>query len=146
MSLPSAPAEGGGEPAATALGRVGASFAADLHSPAAARRLVDQAAGNWGLQRLADVAALLTSEVVTNAVQHAGTAVHVTVTRQATGMRVEVCDARPRQPLQLEDDRDIEERGRGLVLVASLSTRWSVVANGAMKCVWFELDADRRTP
>ncbi|MBA2528582.1 MAG: hypothetical protein H0V19_01235, partial [Euzebyales bacterium] len=59
-------------------------------SPRAARQFVVAVLRRWGCEHLGDTVALLTSELVTNAVLHAGSAVGVSVARRRGGVRVEV--------------------------------------------------------
>lgn len=88
-----------------------------------------------------DVARLLTSELVTNAVVHVGGAITLRARLGAGRLRVEVGDltrARPR----LRRAGAAASGGRGLMLVSSLSQRWGVddAEDPAGKVVWFELD------
>lgn len=109
-------------------------------SPAAARRLVTNAL----LACASDVdmhdAALLTSELVTNAVLYAIGPISVRVDASAHGVVVEVEDRR-RDALVLRGPRDDRvEGGRGLAIVDAIATSWGVdrgSQNG--KCVWFAL-------
>jgi serine phosphatase RsbU (regulator of sigma subunit)/anti-sigma regulatory factor (Ser/Thr protein kinase) len=87
-------------------------------------------------------AVLLGSELVANAVQHAGTGVEVGC-RVVTGVvEVTVTDRHPARALP--DPRDFREdpyseRGRGLTLSAALASSWGVTYTGAAKTVWFRL-------
>jgi anti-sigma regulatory factor (Ser/Thr protein kinase) len=83
---------------------------------------------------------LLTSELVTNAVLHSGTACELRVFCAAGGMlRVEVADGSSRRP-QLRTDVDpLALNGRGLQFVEQLATRWGVERRPPGKVVWFEL-------
>ena len=67
-------------------------FDGSPHAPAAARRFVRQVLGEWHLSHLAEDAVLLTSELVTNAVVHAGTEVELTcrLDVHATPARLEI--------------------------------------------------------
>ncbi len=80
------------------------------------------------------------SELVTNAVLHAGSDVEVAVQLTATAARVEVTDASG-EAVVPRDARSDEDSGRGLALVGSLARRWGVrPAPGGGKTVWFEVD------
>ena len=116
----------------------------DLQLPSAptsvgeARRFVGAALHELGAVAVAEVAALLTSELVTNAVVHAGGAIHVRVAGSADTVRVAVEDTSPVHP----QPREAGERavtGRGLNLVEHLALRWGVEPLDAGKVVWFEL-------
>ena len=108
-----------------------------------ARRTVARAVDVWGLPDGDDVAVLLTSELATNAVRHADGDLRLRVVRRPGGLRVEVHDrdatALPRLGARPEG-QDLAEGGRGLRLVAELSTRWGVETIAGGKQVWFELD------
>ena len=108
---------------------------------AAARRFV---VGALPLARaeLVQDAALVASEMVTNAVLHGDSAFRVHVTSDALGVRIAVEDAQvgvvvPRiaEPEALN--------GRGLVIVDALSTRWGWEPHAGGKVVWAELAAVR---
>jgi len=107
-----------------------------------ARRFVLEALGSWGLRDLADTAALLTSEVVTNAVLHARTDLRIDVVRLRDGVTIEVSDGSRRGPIRRRQRHDATT-GRGLELLDRLASDWSVVPNGGGKTVRFTLlDAD----
>ena len=84
---------------------------------------------------------LLVSELVTNAVRHAGGEVVRLVVRHADGrLRVEVHD--PGRGFELREPADdpVRASGWGLVLVDELADRWGVDSTPATR-VWFEIDA-----
>jgi len=87
----------------------------------------------------------LTSEIVTNAVLHAGPHDSLTATvlnlSQSDGVtRVEVVDANV--PLPVVGDRNLDRKsGRGLLLLDALADSWGVTAGGDGKLVWFEVNA-----
>src|SRR5580658_9301560 len=127
---------------------------------AAARRFVRDTLRSWELARdhggpgdraeraqrdaLVDDAVLLTSELVTNAVLHAGTPVQVTCRLLGDGpdrsLEIAVLD---RCPAQLRPDLphtagEAAERtnGRGLQLPAELASAWGVTYAREAKAVW----------
>jgi GAF domain-containing protein/anti-sigma regulatory factor (Ser/Thr protein kinase) len=115
---------------------------ADLTSPARARAFVSSSLEAWGLDRAIDTAMLLTSELVTNGVRHAGTGMRLTVTRNGeTGVRIAVTDHAPTVGVRMGQSDDNAEGGRGLFLVEHMSSGWGSVADDAGKTVWFELQA-----
>lgn len=88
---------------------------------------------------LGELAELLTSELATNAVVHAGTAFTVTVKVRRGALRVTVRDGSATLP-RLKEAGPYEVAGRGLALVATLSSRWGMAPVPGGKAVWFELD------
>ncbi|PYC68433.1 histidine kinase [Streptomyces tateyamensis] len=103
-----------------------------------ARRFVRETLHEWGLAALADQAELLTSELVTNALVHAGAPTQLRLFRNQA-LTVEVSDVdghAPRLRRALEDD----EGGRGMHLVNELAHRWGSRATPRGKLVWFELE------
>ena len=68
---------------------------AELRSPGAARSLVRSVAAEAGLDDHLDEALLLTTELVTNAVLHAGTEVTVEVLADTSGLTITVLDGLP---------------------------------------------------
>jgi len=110
-----------------------------------ARQAVARAVEVWGLPEVADVAVLLTSELVTNAIRHADGDLRLRVVRRPGGLRVEVHDrdatALPQLRVRNPDGSDdLAEGGRGLQFVAEWSTRWGVETVAGGKQVWFEVD------
>jgi anti-sigma regulatory factor (Ser/Thr protein kinase) len=85
-------------------------------------------------------AALLTSELVTNAVLHAATPLCVTLHILPDRIRVDVADGNPSFPSIKEYGRDAAT-GRGLTLFNTLASNWGVQAVEDGKIVWFELPA-----
>jgi anti-sigma regulatory factor (Ser/Thr protein kinase) len=105
-------------------------------------------ARHWVAAHLRDVpaevvecAGLLTSELVTNAVLHAGTPLCVTLNILPDRIRVDVADGNPSFPSLKDYGRDAAT-GRGLTLFNTLSSNWGVEAAGGGKIVWFELPVD----
>ena len=86
-------------------------------------------------------AALLTSELVTNAVLHAATPLCVTLHILPDRIRVDVADGNPTFPSVKDYGRDAAT-GRGLTLFDTLASQWGVQAVDGGKIVWFELPVD----
>jgi DNA-binding NarL/FixJ family response regulator len=117
-------------------------FEHDAQSARAARRFVSQVLTGWDDDEgdLTDTVTLLVSELVTNAVIHAGSDVEVVVRLTATAARIEVSDASADAIAPREASAD-EDSGRGLALVGSLAERWGVrPAAGGGKTIWFEVN------
>jgi anti-sigma regulatory factor (Ser/Thr protein kinase) len=137
---------------------VKAAYRPELKAAAAARSFVRkvlrswQRAGLWaGDDVLVDDAVLLTSELVTNAVLHAGTPVQLTCRCAADAIEISVLDFLPAQ--RIADDAPgaaaAAERtsGRGLQLPAKLASAWGVTYAADTKSVWFRMGMPaRRAP
>jgi GAF domain-containing protein/anti-sigma regulatory factor (Ser/Thr protein kinase) len=118
---------------------------------AAARKFVRETLRSWletapGAEAdggLVDDAVLLTSELVTNAVVHAGTQVQVTCKLAAGAVEVVVRDSHPARmvPGPARDDTVPAERtgGRGLLLPSALAAAWGVSYGTDAKAVWFRM-------
>ena len=76
----------------------------------------------WDCDDPDEVAVLLTSEVVANAVRHAATACAVRVNLEGDLLRVEVADGSPALP-RLRSPGPNDFGGRGLLLVESFARR-----------------------
>ena len=110
----------------------------DARSVAAARRFVAAALEQWGRDDQIDEVTLLTSEVVTNAVLHAGSDVDVRVSLVGAVVRVEVGDRDPDPPVVR--DTPVLTSGRGLRIVQEVAVDWGTYPmpdDG--KVVWFEV-------
>lgn len=92
---------------------------------------------------LVATAELLVSEVVTNALLHAGTPVDVGAWVSDAGLRVEIGDGGASLPT-LRHHATTAGTGRGLRLLHEMVERWGVQSHADGKTVWFELEsADR---
>ena len=97
----------------------------------------------WDCDDPDEVAVLLTSEVVANAVRHAATACAVRVDLEGDVLRVEVADGSATLP-QLRRPRPDDFGGRGLVLVESFARRWGAEPTPTGKVVWFSVEVRPR--
>lgn len=124
-------------------------FPSDARSVGWARRELRRQLRAWRVGcELAESAALLTSELVTNAVRaHAGLAapvpaIGVRFVLAGDRLRLEVHDVGGGEPVVKEStgvEEEETECGRGLVLVDALASGWGVVPAGTGKVVWAEL-------
>jgi anti-sigma regulatory factor (Ser/Thr protein kinase) len=118
---------------------------ADLTAVAEVRRVLRELLRYWGkpdaadTPDAADVAELLASELVTNALIHTDHGAVVTATVADSTLRVEVRDFMAGLPVPRVPPADLGTNGRGLVLVQSLADAWGVRTHGVGKVVWFEL-------
>ncbi|HET6353896.1 SpoIIE family protein phosphatase [Streptomyces sp.] len=129
--------------------RAAATFDPVGRSVATARAFVRDTLQGWGHADVVDDAVVLTSELVTNAVVHAGTAADVLCLRTDDGVRVEVGDRYPEREIPLQGSGRVivspdRENGRGLLLCAALASRWGVEYTPTHKQVWFQLDLPQR--
>ncbi|MFE3514190.1 SpoIIE family protein phosphatase [Streptomyces sp. NPDC059166] len=129
---------------------------------AAARRFVRAALGDWsdlGLpsggefgDRLTDDALTVASELVTNAVVHAGTAVDLLLRLEDSAgpdpaaLVLEITDHHPARSVRDTgaERPDPAEYGRGLQLVATLAESWGITYRVGLKTVWARLLGDDR--
>ncbi|AZQ37839.1 GAF domain-containing protein [Streptomyces cyaneochromogenes] len=129
--------------------RAAASFDPVGRSVASARSFVRDTLQGWGFADIVDDAVVLTSELVTNAVVHAGTSADVLCLRSDDGVRIEVADRYPEREIPLQGSpvnmgSPDREGGRGLQLCAALAGRWGVEYTPTHKQVWFQLDLPER--
>lgn len=92
-----------------------------------------------------EVALLLTSELVTNALKHGEGDIELVI-HVGDRLRVEVYDQARDMPHRL-DEAPLADLGRGLMLVERLSSRWGAerLEDWGEKRVWFELALPPRT-
>lgn len=102
-----------------------------------ARRLVRNALIEAGRDDLVEDATLLVSEVVTNAVLHAGTPIALRCRIDSRGARIEVSDGSSVSPSIRHYDANAST-GRGLGLVAAMAASWGIDPDVDGKTVWFE--------
>jgi hypothetical protein len=121
-------------------------LAAGLAAAKAARAVIETTIRAWCVPVDRDVAVLLTSELVANAVTHGAARareprgfVTLAITCTAARLRVDVHDGCGDLPL-LEDPLAEAENGRGLLLVTTLSTEWGFYRTPEGKAVYFTLE------
>ncbi|GAA5177359.1 hypothetical protein GCM10023322_01870 [Rugosimonospora acidiphila] len=112
---------------------------ADSRTPAAARAVVRAVLDEADLPILLDEALLLTTELSTNGVQHAGTDIDLEVIADADGLTVTVTDYGTGNAAMAPLSDELTERGRGLLLVDHFSASWGTTHQGKSKGVWFRL-------
>ena len=113
-----------------------------------ARRVLRHMLHEWQVESMADPAALLVTELVTNAVEASagrtgrdqgklpmiGLAIRLT----AASLVLEVWDSSPLRPVPQEADI-ARDRGRGLLLIDALADSWGHRAADGGKVVWCEV-------
>src|SRR5262249_26740440 len=118
-----------------------ATLRGDPGQVAGARRLVSDYLRDRG-EEDGEVAVLLTSELVTNAILYGHGPLELRAHTEGSALRIEVRDQEPASPPVLRSDADLTEiGGRGLQLVDTLADGWGWSAEAEGKVVWFELDA-----
>jgi anti-sigma regulatory factor (Ser/Thr protein kinase) len=119
-------------------------LARDPDSAAEARRALGDVSDHLSQRRLED-AQLLVSELVTNAIRHAGLGdddqITIVLEADAGALRIEVRDPGPGFDVVEPTPDPARPSGWGLYLVRELSDRWGVERNDET-LVWFELDKD----
>jgi hypothetical protein len=103
-----------------------------------ARRFVSGALEQWGLEDIDYDVSVVVSELVTNAVLHAGTAVTVRLVRNG-GLRIEVSDGSRVMPITRNRSTSATT-GRGLHLIQALATAWGCTPTDSGKVIWAEFD------
>jgi hypothetical protein len=112
----------------------------EARSSGAARQMVAEACLDWDCGIQLEAATLIASEMVTNALLHAGTMLELSVARCEDRLRIAVGDGNTRTPQRQPMDPS-RVTGRGMLLVAAFSRSWGVLptAQGG-KVVWAVLD------
>ncbi len=114
-------------------------FAATPASARDARRFVESALADAGLDPLSYTATVLVSELVANAVLHTDTPFEVVVRIDGDRARVEVHDGSGQLPAR-KHYSTLSGTGRGLLLVERMAAAWGATPTTSGKVVWFELD------
>ncbi|MFF5207218.1 ATP-binding protein [Streptosporangium sp. NPDC000396] len=114
-------------------------------SVASVRRFVRDIATDWNaVEDVAEIAELLASELVTNALAHGSentpNTLRVTVGREKELMTVDVYDSCIAVP-RMRRANPLDTSGRGLAIVQDLSHNWGWTLNPYGKSVWFQLTA-----
>ncbi|MFE2546901.1 SpoIIE family protein phosphatase [Actinacidiphila glaucinigra] len=120
----------------------------DLSGVKEARGFVYECLCDWCLVDLADDLMLITSELVTNALIHAGSDVDLRLRAFDDHVRLEVRDSDSDPPVPTaysltEEGSAQAEHGRGLYLVDALARSWNTSPSGRGKTVWLEMDIPR---
>jgi hypothetical protein len=98
-----------------------------------------QACHDWGLSRARRNAELVVSELVSNAVRHAGTPLQLSLSWAAPYLLIGVRDADQAVPRPTEHGDEPEEHGAGLWLVDAVTIAWGYLPTPGGKLVWASL-------
>ncbi len=135
-----------GVPAAGAARAASTLLPQDTSAPSLARRFLRDTLRDWSVvDDTVDTAQLCVSELVTNAVIHAGTSSEITAELDDHVLVVEVRDGGAEGTLDLSVDPDIAAStisGRGLALVDALTSSWEVEQTQDGTIAWFELETE----
>ena len=112
---------------------------ADPTAVGRARELVQRQLADWGLTEAAYSTELIVSELVTNAIRHAGGPIRLRMIRE-NSLICEVSDGSSTTP-HLRRARNFDESGRGLFIVAQLTERWGTRQTSEGKTIWAEFPA-----
>jgi len=117
---------------------------ADATAPGVARAFLRCATEEWGVDDdLAQDAAMVITELVANAVDHARTESTLSIGVAHEGLSVSVRDTRPGPVLRPAPIDPTAARGRGLQMVDALTTAWGVTLHAGGKTVWAVLGPER---
>ncbi len=119
-------------------------FPADPAAVADARKATAGQLGVWGLDEMAFTTELVISELVTNAIRYGGAPVGLRLIRGEV-LVCEVTDPSNTQP-RLQRALLTDEGGRGLFLVAQLTTRWGCRYGQQGKTIWGEQPLEEGNP
>ena len=110
------------------------------HSVRSARRFLSSLLISWRMPELLEGdAALLLSELATNAILHARSDFSVIVRYDGDTIRIEVGDGSQAEPTPGRLDPLDKPGGRGLVLIDAMASAWGILRTARGKRVWFEL-------
>ena len=119
-----------------------ADFEGGMGAPSAARVWMADLLDRWEVPWLSEIASLLISELVTNAIRHAKSRPVITAAIADGLLEVGVTDGRPDEVPQVFSTEDpTRDGGRGMAIVEALSTDWGMTVQPKAKHVWFRLEA-----
>ncbi len=120
--------------------RASRSFLGNASSLRGTRQFVMDTLHSWDLDHVGEDAAIVVSELATNAVLHARSDFVVALALDGDTVRISVSDASSHLPV-VQEPSPTTISGRGLVLVSALGARWGTQPVGDGKEVWVELSA-----
>jgi anti-anti-sigma regulatory factor/anti-sigma regulatory factor (Ser/Thr protein kinase) len=123
--------------------RLRSALPATLEAPLVARRTVRTACQAWRFPELVDDAELIITELVSNAVLHAGPPIELLLTLRDRFMHLSVRDQSPVKPERVLPDPDAGTGGRGLILLDAVAAGWGATDVADGKVVWATLRIKR---
>ena len=110
-----------------------------VRAPGQARRWLVQRCHKWDCDALADPAALMITELVTNVFLHARTDCVIHAAFNPPTLAVSVSDEDGQELSRRGEPSSTAEDGRGLAIVAALADAWGIQHADGTKSVWFHL-------
>jgi anti-anti-sigma regulatory factor/anti-sigma regulatory factor (Ser/Thr protein kinase) len=115
-----------------------------VDAPRQARELLARAGADWRLPLdVVQVAQVIATELVSNAVLHAGTAIDFSVTLRQDRVHVAAWDGDPTPPRRSSIMNERDDHGRGLQLVDALAAGWGYLPTAEGKVVWASVPVRR---
>jgi serine phosphatase RsbU (regulator of sigma subunit)/PAS domain-containing protein/anti-sigma regulatory factor (Ser/Thr protein kinase) len=105
-----------------------------------ARRFAARTLRSWGLTHEIDIALLVVSELVTNAIAHTQGEVDLDLTLSSDRLRIAVNDTSPRSPVKPANVDWEATGGRGLLIVEATTAAWGSLPLSGGKQVWAEIE------
>jgi anti-anti-sigma regulatory factor/anti-sigma regulatory factor (Ser/Thr protein kinase) len=118
-------------------------LATSPHAAATARQLVDVACRAWQLPALVEDARLVVTELVSNALRHAGGDLELAIVLRQHFLHLAVRDGSTEPPKLTLSAPDTGEGGRGLFLVDAVAAGWGSTPTPDGKHVWATLRIPR---
>ncbi|TDC27589.1 PAS sensor protein [Streptomyces sp. 8K308] len=111
-----------------------------------ARRFTERTLRAWDVAAGSDLALLVVSELVTNAMVHTQGQVRLDLTLAGDHLRIAVSDSSPRTPVKPTSVDWEATGGRGLLLIEAVTASWGAVPLSGGKQVWGEIDLGELHP
>jgi anti-sigma regulatory factor (Ser/Thr protein kinase) len=121
------------------MSRFRLSLAPEPEAPARARECVAHACAQWGVEHVLNEARLVVSELVTNAVKHAGSGIELQLMLRDAFLHVRVRDGSSAPPVMPPESPSSAVGGRGLKLVDLYASGWGSLSGAGGKVVWATL-------
>lgn len=117
-------------------------LAGGVAAPRQARDFLAAACSDWRAEQFVEVGSLVVSELVSNAVLHAGTDLDLTLEYSGARLLMRVHDGSPVLP-EPAGVRPIGAGGHGLEIIARIAESWGVEPDPGGKSVWCVLGAQQ---
>ncbi len=111
-------------------------LAPDRTATATARQIVERVCRAWHLDQVLETAQLVITELVSNVVRHAGTEMEIRLSARPGALHLAVHDREPAAPEPAAIADPWAETGRGLLVIAALTSDWGATPTADGKVVW----------